>query len=164
MGTCVSVEWNNSKMISGSLDKSMKMWNLKDASSCLKTIEGHEDGVQCVSVDWSSQTALSASLDKTLKMWNLEDGTCTSTMEGHDSMIICLAVDWASKLAVSGARGSSKRAPKGYDRMNAGGRPEGAIGENLKIWDIASGACTKTLQGHEGDVLSVAIHGSTGRV
>lgn len=158
--TCVSVDWEHEVMLSGSMDNSLKMWNIKDCK-LIKTITVHEDAVQCLCADWTTESAVTGSCDKTIKLVDLKSEECTITLEGHDSIIMCLQADWASRRVISGARGSATKAPKGYERTNGGN--SALTGQNLKLWDLSSGECLKTFQGHEADILCVAVDWSSQR-
>ena len=67
-------------MASGSLDKTVKLWNVQ-SGDCVRTLEGHSSGV--ISVAWSgdSQTLASGSHDKTVKLWNVQTGDCIATFD-----------------------------------------------------------------------------------
>ena len=64
------------KIISGSLDSTIKVWDL-DTGLCLSTLdwmssEGHTGVIRCLQAD--SWRIVSSSDDKTLKVWELESG------------------------------------------------------------------------------------------
>ena len=64
------------KIISGSLDSTIKVWNL-DTGYCLSTLdwmtsEGHTGVIRCLQAD--TWRIVSSSDDKTIKVWELESG------------------------------------------------------------------------------------------
>ena len=57
---------SNKHLISGSSDKTIKIWEI-ESGSCLKTLKGHQKTVECV-VILSVKKIASGSLDKTIKV------------------------------------------------------------------------------------------------
>ena len=77
--------------------------------------------------------------DGDIRIWSLPDGKCIAVLEGHTSWINCLSLADGDML-VSGAGDATAR-----------------------VWNVASGQrphCRHVLQGHEGWILSMAIHES----
>ena len=68
--TCISFSKDNLKLLSGSRDKTVKIWNIA-GGIVLKTLSGH---LQVISSVWFSPNVenriLSCGSDKTLKFWN----------------------------------------------------------------------------------------------
>ncbi len=73
-------------MISGSHDKTIKIWNI-DTGECLKTLKGHKDDVRCL-MSLDSDTFVSGSWDKTIKIW--KNDACLKTLKGHSSWVTAL--------------------------------------------------------------------------
>lgn len=70
---------NESLLVSGSEDKTIKVWNM-DSGTCENTLVGHVDSVTCLAkID--ENTIISASRDETIKMWNIHSGYCFKTLE-----------------------------------------------------------------------------------
>ena len=72
--TTLSMEGN--KVISGSLDSTIKLWDL-ESGLCSRTLdwmssEGHTGVIRCLQAD--SWRIVSSSDDKTLKVWKLDSG------------------------------------------------------------------------------------------
>ena len=64
------------KIISGSLDRTIKLWDL-NTGDCLSTLdwmssEGHTGVVRCLQTD--AWRIVSAADDKTIKVWSLDSG------------------------------------------------------------------------------------------
>ncbi len=147
--------WND-KIISGSEDKTIKIWNIHpsnlknqefdkeptqsktDSSSCLgietrnceMTLEGHTNVVSCL--DILNNKIISGSYDHTVKIWNIENGTCEITLKGHTNAISCLAL--VNNEIISGS----------FDGT-------------IKIWNAESGTCRITLQDHGAYISSLTI-------
>ena len=58
----------------------IKIWNLKTAK-CIKTLEGHGDGVLSIKA-YQENFVISSSYDNTIKFWNLANGECCRTLVG----------------------------------------------------------------------------------
>src|SRR3990167_10611665 len=111
------------KVISGSADKTLKVWNL-DTGQCLKTLQGHTSAVGALAVTADGKV-ISGSADKTLKVWNLDTGQCLKTLQGHTNVVAALTVI-ADGRVVSGSHDGT-----------------------LKVWNIDIGECIKTLEARE---------------
>ena len=112
--TCISFE--DQRIISGSLDRSIKMWNLT-SGDCLttldwKTSEGHTGVIRCLQAN--AWRMVSASDDRTLKVWQLQThtGQRLLTLRNHTDGVTCLQFN--DFIIVSGS----------YDR-------------SVKLWDFS---------------------------
>ena len=76
-----------SMVLSGSRDKTLRLWDLRTGSRCVRIMEGHELGVWSVDMDGHCRTAVSGSGDKTVKLWDLGSGRCTESYEDHTDEI-----------------------------------------------------------------------------
>lgn len=131
--TCV--QFDKTRIVSGSSDKTIKVWSTKTNTSwAALTLRGHSGTVRCLHLD--DNQLISGSSDCTIKVWDLAEGVgwsrsrCRVTMVGHSHTVRCLQV--ALGVVVSGS----------YDHT-------------LKKWDLESGDCLTTLRGHTAAVLSV---------
>ena len=68
----------NQKLISGSNDKSIKIWDL-ETGQCLKTLKGHIGSILGLKSINSNNTIISVSSDKSIKQWNTIHGKCIQT-------------------------------------------------------------------------------------
>ena len=76
-----------SMVLSGSDDNTMRLWDLRTSSICVRTMEGHSLTVFSVDMDGDCLTAVSSSEDKAVKLWDLGSGRCMETYEGHDHKV-----------------------------------------------------------------------------
>ncbi|XP_067932507.1 F-box/WD repeat-containing protein 7-like isoform X1 [Watersipora subatra] len=133
---CIScVQFDDKRIVSGSWDTTIKVWNIRSNSVMLsQTLTGHSQTVRCLHL--SDGRLVSGSNDSTLKVWDLDGKAgwssiaCKATMVGHTDSVRCLDVN--GDRVISGS----------YDN-------------NLKVWDILTGQCMQTLSGHSGKVLCV---------
>lgn len=120
---------NNNLLMTGSYDKTIKIWNV-DTGKLLRTLTGHTRGVRTLAFD--EQKLISGGLDGTIKVWNYRTGKCISTYTGHSEGVI--SVDFHDKVIVSGSADST-----------------------VKVWHVDTRTCY-TLRGHRDWVTCVKIH------
>jgi WD40 repeat protein len=132
----MSVRWD---------DPLLRLWDVT-TGHCLRTLEGHRrnSAVTSVCLSEDGRFALSASNDTTSKLWDAATGKCLRTFEGHTSSVnsVCLSMD--GRFALSGS---------GFTRSGAKWSTE----TSLKLWEVATGRCLHTFEGHTTDVTSVCL-------
>ncbi len=74
----VSLSNDNKFVISGSKDKTIKLWYVY-TGECLKTFSEHSDVVNSVSFSFDNKYFISGSNDGTIKMWKVSTGECIRT-------------------------------------------------------------------------------------
>ena len=147
--------------ITGSLDKTIRIWDAILNGTCLKTFEGHLDGVWCLATLSDELRFVSGSKDDYLKVWDISTGDCLHTLEGHSSWVSCVVVPSKdNNVVISGSNdknikiwklGSTKSPPT--DRHFA--QPECILSTSsglvvsgapdaIKVWDITSARCLQT--------------------
>jgi elongator complex protein 2 len=67
----------SSILLSGSVDKTIKIWTTdlpSEQYSCIQTLSGHQSSINCIGVSSrSSKIFVSGSADATIKVWSLDD-------------------------------------------------------------------------------------------
>ena len=101
--------------------------------TCLKTLEGHSDGVASVAYSPDGTKIISGSDDYTIKIWDANTGQCLKTLEGHSLFVNSVAYSPDGTKIISGSDDNT-----------------------IKIWDANTGECLKTFEGHSESVNSVA--------
>jgi WD40 repeat protein len=87
-----SVSWNHdgTKIVSGSGDKTIKIWG-SSTGIMLTTLIGHSEIVFSVAWSHDGSKIVSGSDDKTVRIWNAITGNLVKTLEGHSSWVTCVA-------------------------------------------------------------------------
>ncbi|WYZ35562.1 hypothetical protein EsH8_X_000209 [Colletotrichum jinshuiense] len=117
-----------------------KTWN-----TCVQTLEEHKFGVRSVAYSANGRWLASASGDKTVKVWDAETGACMHTLEG-----VCLEPNHDEVIYKAGVHSVAFSADS--KRLAAG-----SSDKTVKVWNPATGACIKTLKGHDNEIRSVAF-------
>ncbi|QPG73344.1 hypothetical protein FOA43_000654 [Brettanomyces nanus] len=120
---------NNNLLMTGSYDKTVKIWNV-ETGKLLRTLTGHTRGVRTLAFD--DQKLITGGIDGTIKVWNYRTGQCISTYTGHNEGVI--SVDFYDKVIISGSADST-----------------------VKVWHVDTRTCY-TLRGHTDWVTSVKMH------
>ncbi|WP_176329739.1 WD40 repeat domain-containing protein [Thioflexithrix psekupsensis] len=135
----------------------------------LRTFRGHTNDVRSVAFSPDGLLALSGSDDKTLKLWEVSSGQCLRTFKGHGSdsnsilfwlvagLLMLSSLFWLAGLLILS---------RVISRVHIGGvafSPDGLLAlsgsfdNNLKLWEVSSGQCLRTFEGHSNWVRSVAF-------
>lgn len=75
----------NTRLISGSSDKTIKIWSIRKRI-CLTTLIGHTKAVNCL-CRYSFTKILSGSSDNSIKLWDLINLSCIITLESHENAV-----------------------------------------------------------------------------
>lgn len=82
----VKIMPNGRFAVSGSNDKTIKIWDLK-AKTCVGTLEGHQDEVRSVAISPDNTLIASAGfLDRTVRLWDWKSGACLQVIEFQDNL------------------------------------------------------------------------------
>jgi WD40 repeat protein len=139
------------RLVSGSADKTLKIWNTytehydndndeNDDSDneiinyryCELSLEGHKSHVSCCSI-LPDGRIVSGSYDKTLKIWNTKTGKCEMTLKGHTDWVKCCSV------------------------LPDGSIISGSFDKTIKVWNAETGKCETTLKGHAHWVMCCSV-------
>ncbi|MBY9005357.1 MAG: TIR domain-containing protein [Candidatus Lokiarchaeota archaeon] len=73
-------------VITGSLDKSIKIWNLETGDLYHK-IDGHDDEITCLDLSSDGSRIVSGSEDNSVKLWKLDTGNLMRNFTDHEGAI-----------------------------------------------------------------------------
>jgi WD40 repeat protein len=85
--TAVAISPDGKTAVSGSDDKTLKLWDLSSGKALQIPLKGH-NRVTAVAISPDGKTAVSG-LDNTLKLWDLSSGKALHTLEGHSDAGHC---------------------------------------------------------------------------
>lgn len=89
------VQFDSGRIVSGSHDKTIRVWNIKTNSRwSVMTLTGHSGEVRCLHLE--GNRLVSGSVDTTIKVWDLDIQPsyssigCRVTMVGHANTVRCV--------------------------------------------------------------------------
>jgi len=166
---CVAIT-SKGYWVTGSEDHTVRVWD--DKCECIATLEGHVDGVESLDVtcqDW----IISASRDTTTRVWDLNSNPPLLMMlQGHTDSIQTVKVIKKRKLNPLSPRAMisprSMMTPRRYSVLSSPGKildptdfetriVTASHDKTLRIWDIQTGECLHTLEGHKHKVYYCSV-------
>ncbi|KAG8713891.1 hypothetical protein FRC08_012674 [Ceratobasidium sp. 394] len=135
----VAFSHDGSRIVSGSLDGTVRVWDAETGNAILKPLRGHSNNVVSVAFSHDDCLIASGSLDNTVRLWDAETGNPISQLGGHSSGVTSVAFTHDDRRIVSGSADCA-----------------------IRIWDIAGENSARhdesgSLKGHLGAVSSVAL-------
>ena len=132
----VTVTPDGKRIISGSRDKTIRIWDLESGAPIGKPIEGHSNYVTAVAVTPDGKRIISGSYDNTIRVWDLETGTqIGKTIEGHRCVVSSVVITPDGKHIISGS----------WDNT-------------IRVWDLHNGLpIGNPIIGHKFSVYAVAV-------
>jgi len=122
--------------LSGSWDKTMRLWDLNTGST-VRTFQGHTSDVFSVAFSGDNRQIVSGSRDKTIKLWNtLAECKYTITEQMH--------TDWVSSVVFSPSAKMPLIVSSGWDKL-------------VKVWNLVDCKIRYNLVGHVGVVYTTTV-------
>ncbi|KAF5340663.1 hypothetical protein D9611_007282 [Ephemerocybe angulata] len=175
--TSVVFSGDGSKIISGSADKTVRVWDAS-TGNVRSILEGHSDWCSSVAISGDGSWIVSGSEDKTVRTWDAIAGKAHRVLAGHDGYVMAVAFSWDGSRICSGSMDKTVRvwqastgvvqsileghlaAVRSVAFSRDGKRiVSGASDALIRVWDASSTTCKlqKVLQGHSSEVWSVAF-------
>jgi WD40 repeat protein len=139
--SAVVVSRNDHRLFSGSLDNTIKVWDIR-TNTCIRTLSGHEGAIYCLVLYEHRQRLYSASADGTIKVWITRTfASCEGTLTGHEGDVIALLLDEQTNRLYSTSRDHT-----------------------IKVWDLNRQVCVSSLREHTDTVFALALCPRTKRL
>ncbi|KND01745.1 uncharacterized protein SPPG_03538 [Spizellomyces punctatus DAOM BR117] len=164
------------RLYSASSDSTIRQWDL-ETGECLRVFKEHTRAVEDIVLTEDGRILFSASSDTTIKKWDTTTGQVLATLSGHLTSVYALVLQegslWSASADKTAKRwdletnlpDSSFEHPDFVRSLAVfpGGAhlATGSRDENVRLWDVASEKCVRTLSGHYGEVSDIKRQGST---
>jgi WD40 repeat protein len=119
-------------LVSGSNDKTVKIWNLRD-KKLIRTLSEHSGTVNCVAITPNGKTVISSG-GGGVKIWDLVTGELKNTLESDCDLVRCLAISLDGKTLA-------------YHDCSS-----------IKIWDLENDKPLQTLTRNLLDPITLSFH------
>eukprot|EP00927_Polykrikos_kofoidii_P043897 TRINITY_DN37997_c0_g1_i1.p1 TRINITY_DN37997_c0_g1~~TRINITY_DN37997_c0_g1_i1.p1 ORF type:complete len:298 (-),score=48.17 TRINITY_DN37997_c0_g1_i1:370-1263(-) len=167
---------DNKLLATASYLKKAHIWNV-ETGECLMTLAGHISAVRSVAFSPDGSRLATGSGDMKTKIWSVEAGECLATIGDGDKWLVGVVFSVAfspdgKRLATGGGMGimiydsetfecSLQLAHEGVVSVvfsSDGSRLASASNdETAKVWNLETGECITTCQGHEKNLWDVAF-------
>ncbi len=129
--TALAFSADGARLVSGSADKTARVWNLADGAEVAKFI-GHTQTVTGVAFNSNAQQAASGAADNSLKLWTVADGKELMNFAGHAGPITGVALAANNQSLISSSADQTIRL------WNPGnGQQTGSIGHGQPVTALA---------------------------
>lgn len=178
--TSVAFSPDGKTLASGSRDKTIEVWDLKQGRRWY-TLTGHEEAVETLAYSPDGKVLASGSRDNTIEIWDLDKGKRWYTLVGHSDWVYSVAFSPTEEILASGGRDKSieiwdlKKGKRWYSLVGHSDRvygvafsPDGKVlasasrDKTVKVWNLKKGKELFTLKGHSDWVRTVAFSPSGG--
>ena len=167
----------NKSLISAWRNGDIAIWNIE--SGCLITIfNAHIKSIRTISFDKKRRILVSASNDGEIKIWNIASNTCIKSIQTSSKRINeitispdgkLIACDQYNSIMIFDLDGNLKGILEGHDdwvysvAFSHDGEliATGSRDRTVKVWDLVSMTCLKTLEGHTNTIHSVRFSSSS---
>eukprot|EP00041_Stephanoeca_diplocostata_P011092 m.180051 g.180051 ORF g.180051 m.180051 type:complete len:474 (+) comp18408_c0_seq6:214-1635(+) len=173
---CIAVEPGNQWFVTGSADRTIKIWDLASGTRKL-SLTGHIATVRGVAVSPRHPYLFSCGEDKMVKCWDLETNMVIRHYHGHLSAVYCLALHPTLDVLMTGGRDSSVRVwdmrtksqvhcLTGHtntvsDLLARSTDPQvisASHDSTVRTWDLTAGKSMCTLTNHKKSVRALVQH------
>ncbi|KAG9076716.1 hypothetical protein FRC06_009352 [Ceratobasidium sp. 370] len=131
------------RIVSGSSDKTVRIWDAQTGAALLRPLRGHSNLVTFVAFSSDDRRIVSGSDDKTMRIWDAQAGAALlDPLRGHSDSVRSVAFSSNGRRIVSGSDDKT-----------------------VRIWDAQTGAALlDPLRGHSDSVRSVEFSSNGRRI
>jgi WD40 repeat protein/predicted KAP-like P-loop ATPase len=135
--TSVAFNHDGTQLVSGSFDKTVRVWDAKTGQAIAPPLSGHTDYVTSVAFNHDGTQLVSGSVDNTIRLWDVKTGQAIAPpLSGHTSSVNSIVFSPDGTMVVSGSNDKT-----------------------LRLWDVNTGETIgQPLSGHTDYVTSVAFN------
>lgn len=110
-GIITSIDFSptDEKIISGSEDQSLRIWDIKGSSFSPMILEGHTGAVRDVVYTPNGCHVVSGGDDRTVRVWDVETGNTEYIYKGHSGAVTSIAISFDGELVASGSKDGTIR-------------------------------------------------------
>ncbi|MHA2246987.1 MAG: WD40 domain-containing protein [Candidatus Hodarchaeales archaeon] len=172
--TSIDFSPDGTLLVSGSLDRSIKLWDLVDGADVI-SLPAHLNEVKSLAFSRNGTFLASSSYDTTIKIWDVENNYSQMNILDYPNQLSSIAFHPNSSLIAAGSTDSNMilwnlnsnqtRIFSGHDSginslffSNDGLKiVTGSSDKTIKIWNLSTGNIIHNLSGHTYSVFSVAL-------
>jgi len=133
---CVVLSSDGQFALSGSWDKTMRLWDLNTGTT-VRTFQGHTKDVNSVAFSGDNRQIVSGSRDKSIKLWNtLAECKYTITEDMHTDWVSCVVFSPSAKMPLI--------VSAGWDKL-------------VKVWNLSNCKLRTNLVGHHDVVYTTTV-------
>ncbi|EDR06780.1 uncharacterized protein LACBIDRAFT_299652 [Laccaria bicolor S238N-H82] len=108
--TSVAFSPDGRHIVSGSCDKTVRVWDAQTGQSVMDPLKGHDNYVTSVAFSPDGRHIVSGSCDKTVRVWDAQTGqSVMDPLKGHDDYVTSVAFSLDGRHIVSGSRDKTVR-------------------------------------------------------
>jgi len=177
----VAISTDGYWMVSGSWDKTIKMWNARNGAE-LRTVKGHKGRINAVAISPDGKWFASSG-SRTVRTWDATSGKQLNIFKGHDNNVGAITISNDGRQIASASEDASVRtwdvitgnpirtyqsdtrafrsvafSPDGTQIAAGYGYSNDAGQYLIRIWDTQTGATLRSLKGHRGSINGIAYH------
>lgn len=180
--TSLAFSSDNTRVVSGSEDKTARVWDLHDAKFPeIVRFTGHTGAVRAVAFNPDGTQVLSGADDNSLKLWTVADGSEKVDFKGHAGPVVGVAMISATQAVsasadktirvwnVAGGQAARSTTQSAAIAVLAVSRDNTRLAvatadKKVKIYQINNGQLLHTLEGHGAVVHSLAFSADNTRL
>ena len=88
-----SVVWQDDvRLLSASIDREVKLWDLEKKANSVLTLKGHSRSVDALCLVKNGKTLVSSGVDQSVRVWDMESGELIRSLNQHTKPVHALAV------------------------------------------------------------------------